>query len=454
MKITSIWLIKTLTLQKRYHSKMGINHVLTSVFHKVKGQVETLIAESAILFLFNYHKRSCIMKIIARLLICPLLLTTITPSFGWNDLSMFTRNEKNVTLNTNLQSKNNGSTSMENFTFDSPKNPPEEKKSGLIRPNSTIRSKQLTSESSEKSQLLKQIDEGRNALVFEQKKYIQKERKLKSEIEQLKKQIVKFNQQQNSYSKNTLLEARSLPIPVSDIITQALHKIIPSVRPAELIQTPLNTLFSSEDAHYFPETLLQQQSYASGVLVGQDIKMMNIRNSSLGIQTDRQALLAGIKDSLSNRILFSERKLEEFLATLKESLDSGVKKFSTEQKTAGSTYRKNFSQQKGVLKSPKNFLYKVDVTGKKITNNNKNLIDMIVKESLIDGTVISDMTKTGAVISQKMEDYPPLFREAIKLAGIGGKITLVVPPEQAYGDAGKVPLIPPGATMIYQIQVY
>ncbi|KAF1366406.1 FKBP-type peptidyl-prolyl cis-trans isomerase [Yokenella regensburgei] len=56
-------------------------------------------------------------------------------------------------------------------------------------------------------------------------------------------------------------------------------------------------------------------------------------------------------------------------------------------------------------------------------------------------------------MTQALNHYPPLFRSAIRLAGGKGKVTMVVPPSLAYGDDGYPPAVPPGATMVYTLQV-
>jgi FKBP-type peptidyl-prolyl cis-trans isomerase len=73
--------------------------------------------------------------------------------------------------------------------------------------------------------------------------------------------------------------------------------------------------------------------------------------------------------------------------------------------------------------------------------------------SLTDGTVIQDMELSGKVLSQPLEAYPPLFREAIGYLRNHGSVTLVVPPELAYGEAGYSPKIPPHTTMIYELRI-
>lgn len=76
-----------------------------------------------------------------------------------------------------------------------------------------------------------------------------------------------------------------------------------------------------------------------------------------------------------------------------------------------------------------------------------------MKETLTDGTVIQDMETSGAVLSQPISQFPPLFADALKQLKNHGTLTLVVPPELAYGEKGYPPNVPPNATMIYTLRI-
>lgn len=80
-------------------------------------------------------------------------------------------------------------------------------------------------------------------------------------------------------------------------------------------------------------------------------------------------------------------------------------------------------------------------------------MDIVVKESLTDGSVIQDMDRSGKVMSQPLSAYPPLFREAIGHLKNHGSLTMVVPPALAYGETGYAPQIPPNATMVYELRI-
>ncbi|VDZ55754.1 FKBP-type peptidyl-prolyl cis-trans isomerase fkpA precursor [Serratia odorifera] len=115
-------------------------------------------------------------------------------------------------------------------------------------------------------------------------------------------------------------------------------------------------------------------------------------------------------------------------------------------------YVAQFSRQKGVKRSPMGFWYRVDYAGDRPLAKDA-VIEVVVKEQLTDGSVVQDMELSGKVLAQPLSAYPPLFREAISQLNNHGSLTMVVPPELAYGETGYPPKVPPNATMVYQLRI-
>ncbi|WP_179121722.1 FKBP-type peptidyl-prolyl cis-trans isomerase, partial [Salmonella enterica] len=94
------------------------------------------------------------------------------------------------------------------------------------------------------------------------------------------------------------------------------------------------------------------------------------------------------------------------------------------------------------------FWYQITYEGDGDRLKPDDTIDVVVEESLINGKVVSDMDRAGNSLRQKVREFPPVFAAGLARLKNHGQITLVVPPELAYGDKGYPPDVPPGATMI------
>lgn len=176
-----------------------------------------------------------------------------------------------------------------------------------------------------------------------------------------------------------------------------------------------------------------RQAYAAGTALGRDIVRLLDERKSWGINADRPTVLAGGIDAFSGQYLLTTDVLSTSLAESETAVNTARKQTSRTQQKKGDAFVADFKKQKGVKLSPSGFWYRVDYAGDTPMADGA-VLDVVVKESLTDGTVIQDMDLNGKVLSQPLDAYPPLFREAIGYLRNHGELTLVVPPELAYGE--------------------
>ncbi|MDU3785981.1 MAG: FKBP-type peptidyl-prolyl cis-trans isomerase N-terminal domain-containing protein [Serratia marcescens] len=195
-----------------------------------------------------------------------------------------------------------------------------------------------------------------------------------------------------------------------------------------------------------------QQSYAAGVALGRDIQTMLAERKNWGINPDKTVLLAGVIDTFNGHYQLSDAQLTRALAESEKAVNDARNQAAKVQTSKGEAFVTEFKKKKGTQKSPSGFWYRIDYAGDEAIKENAR-VDIVVKESLTDGSVIQDMDRSGKVISQPLSAYPPLFREAIGHLKNHGSLTMVVPPALAYGETGYAPQIPPNATMVYELRI-
>lgn len=195
-----------------------------------------------------------------------------------------------------------------------------------------------------------------------------------------------------------------------------------------------------------------RQAYAAGTALGRDIVRLLDERKRWGVVADRPTVLAGVIDAFSGQYQLTTDVLSTSLADSETAVNTARKQASRTQQKKGDAFIADFKKQKGVKLSSSGFWYRVDYAGDTPMADGA-VLDVVVKESLTDGTVIQDMDLNGKVLSQPLDAYPPLFREAIGYLRNHGELTLVVPPELAYGEAGYPPKVPPNATLVYALRV-
>ncbi|MCM2651948.1 FKBP-type peptidyl-prolyl cis-trans isomerase N-terminal domain-containing protein [Serratia marcescens] len=195
-----------------------------------------------------------------------------------------------------------------------------------------------------------------------------------------------------------------------------------------------------------------REDYAAGISLGEEILQMQEERQRWGVRSEKGMLLAGIADAFAGKRMLSDDELNNTLAAAEEKVVSAREKISATQRQKGAAYLGEFKKDKRVHRASSGFWYRIDYAGDAQIPATAS-VDVVVKEMLVDGTVVQDMEATGATLSQPLADFPPLFKEAISLLQNHGTMTLVVPPEQAYGEKGYPPKVPPNATMIYTLRI-
>lgn len=204
-----------------------------------------------------------------------------------------------------------------------------------------------------------------------------------------------------------------------------------------------------------PEQLKQKsarEGYAIGMSLGDEILQMQQDNNNWGTDTEKNLVLAGIVDAFQGQAKLSTDVLQNTLSEVSSREKKDQEKLVSHLDEATKKYLKKFTKMKNSKKSPSGIWYNISYEGDSPIPENATL-DVVVKESLTNGVVVTDMDTNNTMLTQPIADFPPVFREALQKLKNHGAITIVVPPELAYKDKGFPPKIPPNATIIYDIRI-
>lgn len=72
---------------------------------------------------------------------------------------------------------------------------------------------------------------------------------------------------------------------------------------------------------------------------------------------------------------------------------------------------------------------------------------------LVDGSVFDSSRQRGEPATFRLDEVIPCWTEALQQVKVGGRVRIGCPSSAAYGDEGRPPTIPPGAVLVFDVQL-
>lgn len=123
------------------------------------------------------------------------------------------------------------------------------------------------------------------------------------------------------------------------------------------------------------------------------------------------------------------------------------------QKKAAQPFLEKAAAEPGAKKTDSGLIY-VEITagtGKQPTASDQ--VKVHYTGTLIDGTVFDSSVQRGQPASFPLSGVIACWTEGVQMMKEGGKAKLICPSDIAYGDAQKGPLIQPGSTLVFEIEL-
>jgi len=195
------------------------------------------------------------------------------------------------------------------------------------------------------------------------------------------------------------------------------------------------------------KTGLDSFSYAMGMSVGKFYKQQGLTSIKTNL------MLKGIGDAMNDK---SKPVMDEMQCNMvmQSYLTEQKAKKSSASKMAGQRFMDSIAKQPGVVKLPSGLQYKVlkagsDTEHPKITDT----VKFHYKGSLADGTEFDNSYTRGEPLIHPVSQLVPGWTEALQLMTPGSKWILYIPSSLGYGDQGAGDVIPPGATLVFEVEL-
>jgi FKBP-type peptidyl-prolyl cis-trans isomerase FklB len=199
--------------------------------------------------------------------------------------------------------------------------------------------------------------------------------------------------------------------------------------------TPVVALKTTEDS----------LSYAIGVSVAHFYKQQNINEINTALVT------RAINDMMKNgNLLLNEQQANTCMVSYMEKAKAAK---AAGNKKIGEDFLAANKSKPGVVTLPSGLQYIVlkEGTGPKPTATDK--VKCHYHGTLIDGRVFDSSVDRGQPVELNVNGVIPGWTEALQLMSVGSKWKLFVPSNLAYGDQQPGPMIAPGSTLIFDVEL-
>ena len=193
-----------------------------------------------------------------------------------------------------------------------------------------------------------------------------------------------------------------------------------------------------------PTTDEQKTLYALGLAINQ-----SLANFALS-EPEFDLVRSGITDGFFKR---PKVDLQTFGLKISELQQARALLIAEAEKKAGAPFLAKAAAESGAKKTESGAILTTIREGTGATPKVTDMVKVHYLGTLIDGTVFDSTAKQGAPATIRINEMSKCWMEAMQQVKVGSKSKLVCPSSLAYRDKGLPPLIKPGATLVFEIEL-
>lgn len=192
-----------------------------------------------------------------------------------------------------------------------------------------------------------------------------------------------------------------------------------------------------------------RDSYAIGMTLGRNFQMQ-------GVDVDAEMLVRGVKDTMSGgTTLLTQQEMQQTLSELQKNLMTKAQKMreavGLTNRAAGEAFFATNKNNPGVITLPNGVQYLVITNGNGPLPASNDLVKVIYRGTLLDGTVFDD--SSGRERQLSLTSVIPGWAEALSHMNVGSKWKIFIPSQLGYGEMGRPPRIMPNSTLIFDVEL-
>ncbi|HKQ96246.1 MAG TPA: FKBP-type peptidyl-prolyl cis-trans isomerase [Candidatus Polarisedimenticolia bacterium] len=138
---------------------------------------------------------------------------------------------------------------------------------------------------------------------------------------------------------------------------------------------------------------------------------------------------------------------------VRDIMQAHIAKKSEAEKTRSQAFLATAAKETGAQSLPSGLVYTEMTKGTGATPAATDTVKVNYRGTLVDGTEFDSSYKRNEPVEFPLNGVIPCWTEGLQKMAAGGKSKLICPSSIAYGDNGRPPVIPGGATLIFEVEL-
>jgi FKBP-type peptidyl-prolyl cis-trans isomerase FklB len=222
-------------------------------------------------------------------------------------------------------------------------------------------------------------------------------------------------------------------------------KPVTAVKKAAANKTVVTNATKSKTETIIFKNAKDSASYALGLRIGQSLRSQGLQDVNVAMFNKGMATGVNVKSLIPDSLLdLCIKNYQEKMSTEKIAMN----------RAAGAAFLAENAKRPGVVRLSNGLQYEVMVAGTDTTKPTlKNTVKCHYHGTLITGEVFDSSVQRGEPISFPLNGVIKGWQEALQLMTVGSKWKLFIPSELAYGERAAGPVIGPGSTLIFEVEL-
>jgi len=194
-----------------------------------------------------------------------------------------------------------------------------------------------------------------------------------------------------------------------------------------------------------PKTEEEKILYAMGLVVAQQLSTFNLTPAEL------EFVKQGITDAVTGKKPLVE--IDAYNPKVQALANTRRNAQGEKLAAAAKVFVDKAAKEKGAVKTASGLIYLAQKKGSGSSPAASDTVKVHYSGALVNGVVFDSSYKRGQPTELALNGVIKCWTEGMQMMKPGGKARLICPPEIAYGERGAGGLIPPNATLVFDVEL-